>query len=266
MRILMLADVPGWIVDRNTEAIINGIKDIEFDKKYYTQIAPEFLETADYDIVHYQNWDIARFENHLPKCPLIITIRSHKYSKDLINRLAKRENTFFTVVSPLLKKELPFAEYIPNGIFSQFKPKEFVVGWSGRADKHPDGYKGKELIEQACRELGVEFRPASDIPFELMPDYYRSLSVYICASEQEGFSTGVMECLAMNVPVITVKAGVPATLNLMFTERDNLKQAIEKLYTQNQVKNFTWDKVCEKYHKLYVKRSFSGKSAAQPGD
>lgn len=257
MKVFILADYQGWVVDRNTDCLIQGLKEVDFTKKYYTEITPEEFreECAKHDIVHYQNWDIANFMDVLPEKPLIVTIRSHKYIPEIIEKLSKRENTWLTVTTRTLKEELPFAHYISNGIFEQFKPDhEFTVGWAGTRKGHPDGYKGYELIEEACKQLGVRFKPAlHNVPFEQMPQYYRSLDCYVCASEAEGFSTDAMECMAMNVPLITTKVGIPGELNVIHVERsvEGIKKGIEKFYTQKQVEEFRWENICPQYLKLY---------------
>jgi uncharacterized protein YbcV (DUF1398 family) len=257
MKVLILADYKGWVVERNTDCLIEGLKDkVEFTKRYYTELNPEQFqnECKNHDIVHYQNWDIERFINYLPEKPLIVTIRSHKYNPDIINALSKRKNTWLTVTTKTLKEALPFTIFISNGIFDQFRPDhEFTVGWAGTREGHPAGYKGFDLIKQACEELGIKFKPAIDIPFDQMPDYYRSLDCYVCASEAEGFSTDAMECMAMNVPLVTTKVGIPGELNVIHVDRsvEGIKKGIEKLYTQKQVEEYRWDKICPKYYKLY---------------
>lgn len=259
MKVLMLTDGQGWVVDRNTQCIIDGLSDrITFDKKNYTELSlAEFEEKCKhYDIIHYQNWDIAKFMDVLPEKPLIVTIRSHKYSKDIIEKLKKRPRTYLTVTTKTLKEEIPEAEFISNGIFDQFKPDhEFTVGWAGNSSMHPSGYKGENLIEKACNDLGVRFKKAEGIPFEEMPDFYRSLDCYVCASEAEGFSTDAMECLAMNIPVITTKVGIPGELNLIHVDRsvEGIKKGIEKLYTQKQVEEYSWKNIVNKYEQFYAR-------------
>lgn len=257
MKVFILADYRGWVVERNTDCLIEGLKDkVDFTKKYYTEITPDEFkaECPKYDLVHYQNWDIDRFMDYLPEVPLIVTIRSHKYKPEIIDRLSKRNNTWLTVTTKTLKEALPFAHFISNGIFDQFKPDhEFTVGWAGTRAGHPDGYKGFNLIKQACEELSVKFKPAMDVPFNKMPEYYSGLDCYVCASEAEGFSTDAMECMAMNVPLVTTKVGIPGELNVIHVERsvEGIKKGIEKLYTQNQVEEYRWDKICPQYYKLY---------------
>ena len=252
MKVLILTDGAGWIVDRITQRIINSMPDIEFIQLPYTGISTDyFIEISKtVDLVHYNSWDI---QYHWPACreiktPFLFTIRSFRYPDYIIDVVAWATKTL--VINPGILKEYRNVIYIPDGIDEVFKPDhEFTVGYAGK----PDDYKGYGLIEQACDELGCVFKPAIDLPPSWMPEYYRSIDVYVCASIAEGHSTSVMECLAMNKPVITTCVGLPAMLNLHFTERtvDGLKREISKFYTSPQVSEYSWDKIIPQIKKLY---------------
>jgi hypothetical protein len=248
MKVLILADVPGWIVDRITDEMIKRIP-VDFTKRYYADISTdEFIKLANQqDLVHYQNWDWKYHMDRIDeiKVPIITSIRSFRYP-DYIFQL--KEKVHFHVNHPELKQFFPDATYIPDGIFS-FKHKEFVVGYAGRADD----YKGFSMIQQACDELGVMFKPALTIPPEKMQEYFDSIDLYVCASIAEGHSGGVMECLSINKPVITTNVGIPKLLNVHKIERsvDGIKDGIEKFFTQNQVKDYTWENSCNKLMELY---------------
>jgi len=246
-KVLIIADTPGWIVDRITDEMIR-LMPFQFTKRYYTQISKEdFIKEAnEHDLVHYQNWDI----EHLMDCidqikrPIIVSIRSFRFP-DYIHKL--KGKVHFHIINP---KQAEFFEgtFIPDGIFGEFK-KEFVVGFAGR----PDDYKGFGMIKQACEELGVIFKPALDLSPEQMPYYYESIDLYVCASENEGHNTPVMECLARNKAVITTNVGIPATLGLETIDRsiEGIKEGILKHYTYLKVKDYTWDNICKELTKLY---------------
>ncbi len=253
MRILILGDGQGWIVDRVVQRMVEGIP-CEFTVDYYTRISSEELlaRSRTHDLIHYGNWDVRYHFKVLGKleCPWILSIRSHRYYPLAVE--AAKLATRVHVVNKKLLAEFPGAVYIPDGIDECFKPDhEFTVGWAG----HPEEYKGYHLIEQACRELGVRFKPAcGEIPPEKMPEYYRSIDLYVCASAAEGFSTPVMECMAMNIPVITTNVGVPSGLNVIKVERsvEGIKQGILKFYTRAQVlPEFSWENVNRRFHELY---------------
>jgi glycosyltransferase involved in cell wall biosynthesis len=258
MKVLILPDGLNWIVDRNCDALVKHLPEIEFMVFPYTRITvKEFSDIANhYDLIHYFNWDIYHLKDALPhiKKPFLMSVRSHRYH-DFTHEMYKRPNTWFHVINPDLLKDFPNATYIPNGIFDQFKPDhEFTVGFAGHPDYHAKNYKGVHLIEQACRELGVAFKPAlGEIDPMDMPEYYKSIDLYVCASEGEGFSTPVMECLAMNKPVISVDTGLPRKMVQFTVDRsvDGIKQGILKFYTQGVADEYKWPKVAQQYKQFY---------------
>lgn len=248
MKVLLCTDGQNWIVDRISNEMVKRMP-FDFTIADYTKITPEdFVRMAnETDLVHYQNWDIGRF---LPvidqiKTPIIVSIRSFRFP-EYIYDLKGRVN--FHIINNRQSVYFRDATYIPDGIFDEFFKKEFTVGFAGRADK----YKGYEMIKQACEELGVRFFPAIDVSPDKMTDYYKEIDLYVCASENEGHSTPVMECLAMNVPVISPEVGVPAE----FVEKiersvEGIKEGIKRHYTYLKVKNFTWENTCKQLTGMY---------------
>lgn len=253
MKVLILTDGLNWIVDRITNTIIEKMPDVDFIRmKYPTISTDEFIKISEVvDLVHYQNWDIKYHLHRLHdiKTPFLYTFRSHRYPSYAID--VSRWATKTMVINKQLKEEIPWSVYIPDGIFDQFYSyKQFTVGYAGV----PDDYKGYTMINEACNELGCTFRHAYGIPPEDMPDFYRSIDLYVCASVAEGHSTPVMECMAMNKPVITPPVGVPAGLNvhLYFRNKQSLKEAISKFYTRPQVEEFRWDNIIPNLKSLYL--------------
>jgi glycosyltransferase involved in cell wall biosynthesis len=223
----------------------------EFTKRFFSNISTnELVKIAnEHDIMHYQN-PIA--PQHIPGLkditkPILMSVRSHRWL-DLARESAPWVHMH--VITPALHQVFPEATLIPNGIFEQFKPDHvFTVGFAGKANE----YKGFDLIREACKQAGAIFRPALDIEPDQMLNYFRSIDLYVCASENEGHSTPVMECLAMNKPVITVDVGLPSTLNVHKVERtvESIRRGIERFNTAPQVKQFNWENTCKQIHALY---------------
>ena len=253
MKILILSDGGEWIVDRIIDRMIQGI-DFEFTRRYYIRVTTEQLveEANQHDLVYYGNWDIVHHLNGLSqiKVPFLMSIRSHRYPP-YVKDVSKR--VYVHVISPALQTEFPGSFYIPDGIFDQFVPDhEFTVGFAGR----PDHYKGFPLIEQACRELGVKFKPAAgDIEPKDMYKYYQSIDLLVSASEAEGFCAPVMECLAMNKPVITTDVGTAKYLNVHKIGRtvESIKSHIQRFNTSVQVlPQYSWENVCKQFKELFL--------------
>ena len=267
MKVLILPDGRNWVVDRNCKALVGALPEIEFTIRGYSynneafgirQIKTEELEeiSKDFDLIHMFNWDVGWLKGlSRLETPLLITVRSHRYRPAVLDFL-NRPNTWFHVINEDLLNDFPGATYIPNGIFEHFKPRrKFTVGYAGHPHEIAKQYDGYYLIQQACKELNVKFNPALKIDPRDMPRYYRSLDLYVCASEAEGFSTGTMECLAMNIPAISVDSGVARHHVPFIIERtvEGIKEGILKFYTQPLVEKYRWSKLAPQYKSLYEK-------------
>jgi len=257
MRVLLLADVPnGWIVDRIADRMIENTPGVEFTKGYYA-CGPIFGDLTKFDAIHFLNWNCEEqlrpfHENRDLPVP-IISIRSHRYPESI--RQFRDGRTVYHVVNQALAREFPGSVYIPDGIDDRFFRKP-IIGFAGK----PDIYKGFPLIEQACRELGLEFKPATgDIPPENMPEYYRSIDVLVCASEAEGFGTVVMESLAMGTRVVSVKSGcayhdsLPGVTWLANRNVHTIKDALAyDIHEASRfLESYRWPRICAKFQALY---------------
>ncbi len=256
LKVLMLADRPGWTVNNVVDRLIEGIP-CDFTKDYYSTIEPEkLLEiSSQFDLIYYSNTDISRHLEVLGKIktPILLGVRSHRYAnfvKDL-PQIIKKYNLHVQVINTALLKEFTTARYIPNGIDAQFKPvKEFIVGFVGV----PDEYKGFPLIQQACDELGVKFMPATgNIHKKDMHKYYVGINLLVSASVNEGFANPVMEAMAMNVPVISTETGAVKDYNITIVERsvEGIKNGISKFYTSPQVEHLTWENSCKEFFNYF---------------
>ncbi len=256
LKVLILADKRGWVIERVVDEIINGTP-CEFKKVYYSEINSEDLlkMSQDYDLIHYANWDLTFHRSILSriKKPMLVGVMSHRYPIIMPDfaEVVKEHRFYLQVLNKKLLKDFPDARCIAYGISPEFRPhKEFVVGFSGIASE----YKGFNLIKQACEELGVQFKPATgDVPPDQMPEYYKSIDLLVSASIDEGFCWPLYECMAMNIPVITTDTGGSEDLNIIKIERsvEGIKAGILKFYTRPQVEAFTWDKMCKQYLDYY---------------
>ena len=106
-----------------------------------------------------------------------------------------------------------------NGVDHElFSPKPYnnyneklKVGYSGTI-KH-DWRKGiSEFIKPSCEINNVELVMAApdgtnNVNLEDMPNFYKSIDVYLCASSSEGFSLSVLEASSSGKPIISSKVG-----------------------------------------------------------
>jgi len=101
-----------------------------------------------------------------------------------------------------------------------------VIGTSGMV--YPGGRKGEALLARLARDLPeVEFKASGQgwpvatrrYEWDAMPDFYRSLDVYVCTSTIEGIGYGPLEAMACGVPVVLPRGvgvfdGLPDLENL----------------------------------------------------
>ncbi len=252
-RVLILTDGQSWVVDR----IANHYKELipfEIDIDYYTKLPEEalFEKARNYDIIHFNNADVGRHLNFIaehPK-PIIVSVRSFRFREPMLE--AAKFATVH-VIHPELKAFFPNARYISDAVDDIFQPKEFVVGMAYQNEPWNIDYKGVELVEQACKELGVAFKRGVDMKLEEMPAWYDSIDLYVCASKKEGFGTPVVECLLLNKPVISTDTGMGAYTNIFKIERtvESIKEGILMYYTYPQVAKFRWQVVANAVGELY---------------
>ncbi len=251
IRVLILSDGLGWIVDRITDEMIRRMP-FEFTKADYTKVATDWIvsEGNRNDLVHYQNWDIGNHVGMIESLttPLLVSCRSHRSSQAFRDN-AHRLNVH--VITPYIQEEFPESVYIPDGIFDEFFRKGFTVGFAGR----PDEYKGFGIIRQACEDIGATFSPALNVQRDKMKEYYESVDVVVVGSLNEGHNTIAMECAALNKPFLTTDVGIPRMMNFHKFERnvEALKTELLKFYTYGQVKEFTWENSCKQLTDLYLK-------------
>lgn len=249
MRVLILTDGQGWVVDRITKELTSRIP-FEFIVKDYTKVPTQEILDTECDVVHYQNWDI---ERHLPriyehKAPLLVSCRSHRYP-EYFKDVARRVDVH--VVNKDLLTDFPFAHYIPDAVNDELI-KPLTVGMQ-LADNEPNKqYKGFYLVKEACEQIGARFTPA--IGVKDMPAWYDSIDVYVCASENEGFNTGVAEAVARNKPVISTRCGATKDLPIHFVDRtvSDIANALSKYNTNLLIRQqFTWELISQEFKNLY---------------
>jgi teichuronic acid biosynthesis glycosyltransferase TuaC len=156
--------------------------------------------------------------------------RLSAYIGVLASRRAARRAEGVIVVSPSLREALP--EYvdrskvrvIPCGIdLERFKPLDPAkcrqeLGWGGNAlhilfaTAHDDPIKRPGLAFRAVdalRNLGIEaeMQIMRGIPYDRVPVWINASDALILTSQREGSPTIVKECLACNVPVVSVDTG-----------------------------------------------------------
>ena len=264
-RILIIADLKGWIMDRHARELKKRLTEYEIDIGYSrgTNVAKKALE---YDCVYIMD----PFGNisYPPKEKVIMGLRNefmfrnHKdgarglyeyglpnYGTSLkdkccilhmVNRM--QMEVFKDIV---IDKPLVLAQHgIDEEVFDRSKytreernDDTLLVGSSGRSNS--PGQKGFNIVTKACsnvgaKHIGTRYQGGQRLTKEQMPLFYNSLDVYACMSETEGLNNPIMEAGAMGIPVISTYAGAapeiiePFGTNSFLIER-NVKQLTQAL-------------------------------------
>jgi glycosyltransferase involved in cell wall biosynthesis len=276
MKILLIPDHThiDWSAYNRCKALKKHIREYDFDivggirnQEQIEKLIPE------YDIIHFnytgkvdQYYEILERKDAFKKTVLtIINERSllQGYSVDL-PRLEKliKSVAYVTSVSRKIAEEY-HCKFIPNGVDLEiFKgPKRLVVGFVG----NPAENKGFFDLAKVCEELGLRLErftfQGDHIPHDSMPDWYRSLDVFVHPSLTEGCSNVVLEAMAMDVPVIMRRSGIWKDLQGITIIDDGyepLYNALREFRNKNQVKtrkfietNYRWGEISKQYAQVY---------------
>lgn len=262
-RILLVADLKGWIFERHCNEIRNRLS-----YKYKIDIAycrPDGKNinkmSVNYDIVYVldpmpiayppKNKNIlgCRAEwLYKEKGPDFFYKNGHGSCtsiKDNCSVFHVVNKTQFNIFKDIvLDKPLLLVQHgVNTDVFNRKKDvrqnnSNITIGISGR--KRSNGNKGFDIIESACRSLNIKFISSTyegnKLTMEEMPNFYNNIDVYVCMSETEGLCNPIMEAGAMGIPVISTRSGAAEEMifdgdNGLLIERSEnaLKKALTRM-------------------------------------
>ena len=263
-RILLVADLRGWIFERHCKEIQKRLTEYHIDITYCRGGVNVAQASAAYDLVYILDpMPIA----YPPPEKTILGLRCEFLYKDhpegaqglyengwagkcasikdkccifhVVNQRQMRD--FKDVVTD---KPLMLAQHgVDETIFDRSKCKPVVndvlnVGTSGRS--RSDGKKGFDIVSKACEKVGARHLTTryqgGRLTKEQMPQFYNSIDVYACMSKTEGLCNPILESGAMGVPVISTTAGAATEMindgwNGLLINRDleSLVKALQRL-------------------------------------
>lgn len=240
-RILLIADVPNWIFERHCLTLKSLLSD-EFECTILYDNQP--YEESSFDLIYPLEWYKVKAEAISNPRKYITGIRSHLVWPDYdFHELVQYLSTHFALVHVVSRRLYKiFAPYMPNlryvthGVDTDFfspvttdkqSGQTVKIGWAG--NRKSLGKKGfSELIEPLGSLPGIElvFCGYSDrnLTISEMREFYRSIDVYVCASDFEGSNNSLLEAASMACAIITTDNGtVPEYLvngeNALIVER-----------------------------------------------
>ena len=213
---------------------------------------------------------------------MFLSKKEIKQYKDVFNKFSRKYYTIskklydiYCNISAYKKPETIISDtfnintFVPMNLerfdIENISSRPIIIGWVGNSawnskDKSNIDYKGLHtILEPVLEDLensGYNIkRVFADkqikfTPNDQMPDYYKTIDMYVTCSYQEGTPIPVLEAMSCGVPVIATDVGiVPEVLGDLQKEfiigdrtttddeiiRKNLKNAIIKLYENREL-------------------------------
>lgn len=224
-KILLLADVPGWIFERHCMALKLLLSD-EFDITIKYQNQP--FNEEDFDLIYPLEWYMVEPAKMNDKKKYVTGIRSHLLWPKLdFQQFVDRLNANFIGVHVVSRRllnifspQVNHLTYATHGVDTEFfQPltsagslnRPLRIGWAG--NRKSIGNKGFEDIISPLGDLSdveLVFCGYSDTNLTMteMKGFYDSIDVYVCASENfEGNNNSLMEAASMARAIITTDNG-----------------------------------------------------------
>lgn len=162
---------------------------------------------------------------------------------------------------------------------------KIIIGWVGNSkfigpNKEYDLKGLNTIIKPAINELlkegyKIELKLADSneriIPNYQMPDFYKNIDIYVCASSTEGTPMPILEAMAIGLPVVSTNVGIvneafgDIQKKLIMKERSinelknkikylvEHKDMLEEISKENieNVKKFSIDNISKKYYNFF---------------
>jgi len=264
MKVLLVADQPGWIFDRHCHEIQKRITKYDIDIAYRKQGIAKLSKK--YDLVYVLD-PIPLKGGYPPKEKTIMGLRCEflyrehpngpqgLYEDGFPGRCVsiKDKCSIFHVVNKRLmgvfedvvtdKPLLLVRHGVNTDVFDINKNKnafskldgKLKVSVSGRGSAN----KGFKLVKEACKRTDVEMVTAEynrKLTFKEMPSFYSKAHVHVCMSKDEGLNNPLLEAGAMGLAPISTISG--AATEMITSEKtgfliernvDSLSRAINML-------------------------------------
>ena len=251
-RIALITDGQGWIVDRISRIYQHYVPGIEVF--YPSVLSVEGLShiIRNFDLVHFNNFFVEGLQPFFSIAPIptIVSIRSFRFS----NTITSMTPSLFHVIHPDMAQVFQPSVFISDGIdLDRFRPdRKFRVGMACH-DTYT-AFKGLDLLLEAASGLDMEIVHVSSLPHDEMKKFYQSIDLYVCASESEGFSAPVVECMALNIPVMSTRTGVASYLpGIQVVGRTvaEIREGLLAHMTRHRVIDLAWPSICMKISDMY---------------
>ncbi len=250
-KILIIADVRGWIFERHALFLRENLKNQFFISIAYKEDYLSIKE-SDWDLIYPLEWNLIPGEFIYNPAKWITGIRSHvSWENYDFSLLCKYLNHYFSNIHTvslrlykIFENKINNIHLLTHGIdLEHFKTNSNIsnkagrinIGWAGNKLGVQKGFE--ELINPLHSLDGINLHYCSYsskfIDYFSMIKFYENIDVYICTSISEGNNNSLLEAAAMNRAIITTNVGtVPEYLvhmeSALIIDRDlaSLKSAL----------------------------------------
>lgn len=259
-RVLVIADVPNWAWARKATALKRYLAGrIDVSIVYSTDTSTTMaIRKAEHDLYH--TFEVSQVGTVPQGWPMTTGITAHvvqtweEKRPGQVREWAARA-VGFHANSRMLQRELEAhlgrdVYYVPNGVDETFFRRtrkraaggKLVVGYVAR----PNVRKGPEIVEEACKRAGVEFRPVvrtwkTALTAEQMREFYQDIHVLAVSSDMDGTPNPALEAAACECAVVSNRIGnmpefIRDGVNGFLTERtlDGLTASLSHLATRDR--------------------------------
>lgn len=245
--VLIVADVKNWVFDKMYSALKNNCTHWNCYSTYISEKGPQ-----DYCINDYNNFDLVFYlcdwnpnfliNANIPRDRVLLALRSDvPYAKNPTHSFYRNKDFIYKTVGGLVvsndvlydkfKDYHDFVRIASGGVDTElFKPfgveKEFypwsksnlpIVGWSGSMKNFGIEYRGLDIIQEVCNDLGYKFNPAYREnrwrnEREMSEYYNNDIDIYVDMSISAGRQNGLLEAASCGKALISTNCGIASKL------------------------------------------------------
>lgn len=194
--------------------MIEGMSETETDE-LFNRISTTAITTSVYDHMFLEPHGTALLMNRV--FPHVI---QYSVSSGILAEIYSRKPDI-PAPSAVLSDGVDLTRFTPRNMDKAgAKEGPLRIGWAGHSGWGPHGQDHKGLHSvilpaiATLKEEGWQLEAAicdrtkNFLPHDQMPDFYRSLDIYVCASLSEGTPNPVLEAMACGIPILSTCVGV----------------------------------------------------------
>lgn len=225
--ILLLVDQPNWAYDISAKEIQRHLSnEFVFDIQYVVE--EPVLKSESYDLMHVFYWAGQYHKKfHSPPEKILLEVASQKWIDMKPRMNLKKVHKYYlsdygSLVTPSVEIQTSlkkygarvmhgpngFSEYILTSPVASSKNGAMILGWAGSQSPVNINLKGLGDILKPAVGNTYQFRIASDLPPELMAEFYSDLDIICVASRHECEPLTIIEGMAMGCFPVATKVGV----------------------------------------------------------